>query len=161
MSRFSNIKASSHGVRPDAAEAEETDRNELGFVRASKLEGQARPAGVVQAASLEIRDGIFGSIDMVDKLSPEQFPGALAELSALQARLAAKMAPLPGSSGNAAHEHDRLLTAQQVADRLGLSRDAIYRQKDRWPFTRRIGRAVRFSERGLGRWIAAHGRASR
>ena len=49
---------------------------------------------------------------------------------------------------------DRLLTAAEVAERLGLSLVAVYRQAKRWPFTRRLGRRMlRFSEAGLARWL--------
>lgn len=49
---------------------------------------------------------------------------------------------------------DRLLTVAEVAKRTGLSADYIYRHGKRWPFARRIGRAVRFSEAGLEHWLA-------
>lgn len=49
---------------------------------------------------------------------------------------------------------DRLLAVAEVAKRTGLSADYIYRHGKRWPFARRIGRAVRFSEAGLEHWLA-------
>jgi predicted DNA-binding transcriptional regulator AlpA len=49
---------------------------------------------------------------------------------------------------------DRLLTAKQVAERLQLSHEEVYRQAKRWPFTRKLGpRTLRFSEAGLNRWL--------
>jgi excisionase family DNA binding protein len=49
---------------------------------------------------------------------------------------------------------DRLLKASEVAERLAVSRKFIYEHLDRWPFVRRIGSTVRFSEKGLERWLA-------
>ncbi len=50
---------------------------------------------------------------------------------------------------------DRLLTATEVAERLHTSRRYVYEHAAEFPFTRRLGtRPVRFSERGLVRWLA-------
>ena len=49
---------------------------------------------------------------------------------------------------------NRLLTVDEVATRLHLSREVVYRRARRWPFTRRIGRALRFSPTGLEAWLA-------
>ena len=48
---------------------------------------------------------------------------------------------------------DRLLTAAQTAQRLGVAKRWIYRKADELPFTRRLTEGtLRFSERGLERW---------
>ena len=48
---------------------------------------------------------------------------------------------------------DRLLTAAQAAQRLGVAKRWIYRKADELPFTRRLTEGtLRFSERGLERW---------
>jgi excisionase family DNA binding protein len=52
---------------------------------------------------------------------------------------------------------DRLLSARQVAERLGVSTYFIYRAvaNGQLPFARRLGpRKLRFSERELERWLA-------
>jgi excisionase family DNA binding protein len=55
----------------------------------------------------------------------------------------------------AADQPDRLLTAEDAAKRLGVSRRYIYIHADTYPFTRRLGpRTLRFSERGMERWLA-------
>jgi excisionase family DNA binding protein len=46
-----------------------------------------------------------------------------------------------------------LLTAREVAHRLGCSTRYVYTQAGSWPFTVRLGRAVRFDAAGLQRWI--------
>ena len=49
---------------------------------------------------------------------------------------------------------DRMLRAPEVAERLGIERRTVYKNADGWPFTRRYpGGSVRFSERGLDRWL--------
>jgi excisionase family DNA binding protein len=49
---------------------------------------------------------------------------------------------------------DRLLTVEEVAERLGATPKYVYRQAGRWPFRRKLGgRTLRFSERGLARWL--------
>ena len=48
---------------------------------------------------------------------------------------------------------DRLLTAADIAERMKVSKRYVYANADRWPFTRRLGRAVRFSAAGLDTWL--------
>ncbi len=49
---------------------------------------------------------------------------------------------------------DHLLTAPEVAARLGCSAKLVYRSAGRWPFTRRVGpKTLRFSASGLARWL--------
>ncbi len=50
---------------------------------------------------------------------------------------------------------DRLLTAEQVAARLEWSERSVYRAAKAWPFARKLGKSLRFSERGLERWLAS------
>ena len=48
-----------------------------------------------------------------------------------------------------------LLTAREVAQRLGCSIRYVYSHAGDYPFTRRLGdRMVRFDREGLGRWLA-------
>lgn len=73
------------------------------------------------------------------------------------------IAELRTLNGGAADPHDgaaaapggeRLLTAAQVAERLSMSVKSVYRSAGRWPFTRRVGRLLRFSASGLEKWLA-------
>jgi predicted DNA-binding transcriptional regulator AlpA len=53
-------------------------------------------------------------------------------------------------------EVDCLLTPEVAAQRLGQTRRWLYRHAKTLPFARRLSRkALRFSERGLERWLAA------
>ncbi len=52
---------------------------------------------------------------------------------------------------------DRLLNAADVAERMDVSKRYVYANAPAWPFTRRLGRAVRFSAAGLEVWLARSG----
>ena len=101
--------------------------------------------------------------ERVADVSPEALPHLIGEVETLKARLwarlqAAQVAPAappqPARNGGP----DRLLTAQEAADRLGVSKRWMYRKADELPFTRRIGEGtLRFSERGLERWKETRG----
>ena len=50
---------------------------------------------------------------------------------------------------------DRLLTVREAAKRLGVSTRYVYARADDYPFTKRLGpKTLRFSERGIERWLA-------
>ena len=94
-------------------------------------------------------------VEAIDAVRPLELPAVLAQLLALQARIVARMATAAtgGDEGP-----DRLLTVKQAAPILGMSEDWLYRNADRLPFTRRTGRrTLRFSERGLTRYLADRG----
>ena len=57
----------------------------------------------------------------------------------------------PGAPQGASEE--RLLDVRTVAARLGISSDSVYRRAPQWPFTVRIGRALRFSAQGLDAYL--------
>jgi excisionase family DNA binding protein len=93
------------------------------------------------------------TVDDLDRVSTGALLALIAELAALQAYAAARLRTTDQGPPSPA-AGDRALTAQEAARRLGLSTDWIYRNKDRLPFTIAAGRrSVRFSERGLERWL--------
>lgn len=52
-------------------------------------------------------------------------------------------------------EADQLLDVEAVAERLDVQERYVYDHADDWPFTRRLSpRKLRFSERGLNRWLS-------
>lgn len=95
--------------------------------------------------------------ERVGDIPREDLPDVLAALEGLRARLWARLSksPAPSSNGGASEpEEDRLLDVNRVADILGVGVDYVYDHADGWPFTRRISpRKLRFSERGLYRWL--------
>jgi hypothetical protein len=52
-----------------------------------------------------------------------------------------------------APQQDRLLDAKDVASILKCKPRFVYSSAHSWPFTKRIGRNVRFSEMGLQKWL--------
>ena len=58
-----------------------------------------------------------------------------------------------GENGDRAPTPDRLLSAAEVAARLGVPVRYVYRHARAWPFTRRLSpKTLRFSALGLDRW---------
>ena len=77
-----------------------------------------------------------------------------AQLEALAERLAAK---LQNGNGHAPPEApDKLITVEEAAERIGMTVRWIYGHASELPFVVRLpnSRAVRFSERGLAKWLA-------
>ncbi len=85
-------------------------------------------------------------------------PEARQALSLRALTVLAVLATAPGEPASAngqgeAPAEDRLLTVEETARKLGMSEDWCYRQAKRLPFAVRIGRQLRFSERGIERYI--------
>jgi excisionase family DNA binding protein len=58
--------------------------------------------------------------------------------------------------GTSAESVDRMLTATEAATLTGTSTRYLYKHRDEIPGTKRYGRAIRFSEAGLQRWMRRH-----
>ncbi len=81
-------------------------------------------------------------------------PGILAQLAATQGVLAAQLVQAAFTQNDTFRAGGaRLLTVEDAAQKLGVGRDWLYRRAANLPFTVRVGRALRFSEEGLDRWI--------
>ncbi len=93
------------------------------------------------------------------EVSPLEAPVLLGELERVRAMIWTRMMnPSPNHEGHQVIEcePDRLLTPQQAASLLGVGIRWLYRNSRRLPFTRRLSRkSLRFSEKGLRRWLAA------
>ena len=81
-------------------------------------------------------------------------PRLIGETEELRAQLWSRLqAPAPTATPNG-NAPDRLLTVVEATEILAVDKRWLYRNADSLPFTRRIGsRALRFSERGLRRWV--------
>jgi excisionase family DNA binding protein len=98
--------------------------------------------------------------ERVADVEPAAIPALIGEAEALRAALWARLhvgtvqvAPAPTHAANGGP--DRLLKAQEAADRLGVDKRWVYRQAKagRLPFARKLsGGTLRFSERGLEKW---------
>lgn len=80
---------------------------------------------------------------------------------AVSQAVVAELRPLlkNGDGRQTAAKSDRLLTAAEVAARLNVPRRFVYDHHGKWPFTIQLDEGtLRFSERGLGRWLEHHRR---
>ncbi len=78
------------------------------------------------------------------------------ELTALQLALQDRLRVVSasGAASGPPAQRDRLLTAEELADRLRTTVRYVYRNASKWPFTRRLGRKkLLFSEAGLTRYL--------
>jgi excisionase family DNA binding protein len=76
----------------------------------------------------------------------------MGQLERLRASLWLRMTIGAGKPTHA--EPDRLLTAEEVAERLGVKTGYVYRNAIRYPFMVREGRYIRFSEQGLSKYLS-------
>jgi predicted DNA-binding transcriptional regulator AlpA len=84
----------------------------------------------------------------VAELPPEQLPRLLGELEEIRCTAIARLsAPAPELA------QDQLLDVEAATHRLGVSRDYLYRHHAELPFTRRMGKALRFSALGIEKWL--------
>jgi hypothetical protein len=92
----------------------------------------------------------------VEQALPEQCPRFIGELERLKASLWMKMTG--PTQKHAVSEQDCLLTADDVALRLKVSKAYVYKNAAQYPFSVREGRYIRFSQNGLARYIEKHQR---
>ena len=62
-------------------------------------------------------------------------------------------------SSNGRGEPEKLLDAKEAAAMLGYSEIWLYRNSKRLPFSVRMGRSIRFSRKGIEKWIETQKRA--
>ena len=84
----------------------------------------------------------------LDRIAP-----MMAQMAAIQLSLATRL--VAASTERPQSDADSLLTIEEAAARLKCSADWLYRHAKRLPFTVRIGRNLRFSERGIDEAIRA------
>ena len=104
-------------------------------------------------------DGLLQQPDRVSEVPVGEVPGLLVRLGALVAALAARHAANVSNASKVLQveptdNRDRNLTADEAAKMLGMKKSWLYRHSRELPFTRRLSRrAVRFSEKGIRRWL--------
>jgi len=89
-------------------------------------------------------------LDAVQRMNAEQMPELLGELELVRTTALLKLS-VPTSPPV---QHDELLSVDDAAARLHVSRDYLYRNSKRYPFTRREGRKVLFSSNGIDKYLA-------
>jgi predicted DNA-binding transcriptional regulator AlpA len=83
-------------------------------------------------------------------LAADELPRFLGELETIRAVAWSRLTAAAPATQQA---RDELLDIEQAAGRLGLSCSYLYRNHRQFPFTRRVGRALRFSAAGLEDYI--------
>jgi predicted DNA-binding transcriptional regulator AlpA len=84
----------------------------------------------------------------------QAIPALLCQLAGLQSALLARLLTDPTPLSIQAADPDGLLDVTEAAQRLGTSKDWLYRHADVLPFTVRLGpRQLRFSAHGLAQYI--------
>jgi hypothetical protein len=83
------------------------------------------------------------------EIPAEELPELIGQLEAVKATAWARLsAPAP-----AMDSHDELLSVEVAAERLGVSKDYLYRHSQEYAFTRRQGRKLLFSALGIEKHI--------
>ena len=107
-------------------------------------------AKVLQLATVPTLAEILADPGRATALPKEAIPQLRGELARLDTILLGRLLTENGTqSANA--DRDRLLDVDEASKKLGLSRDALYRNN--YPFIVKIGNRRRFSEKGIERFI--------
>ncbi len=105
-------------------------------------------------------DHIVGHIDLADlvedpakvaSVPPTRIPALLSQLSAVQSAIAARL--ISADRDEPTSTEDTLITVDQAAERLGVAKDWLFRRSRTLPFVVRLGRHLRFSSRGIDRYL--------
>lgn len=88
-------------------------------------------------------------------LPVKELPHLIGQLAECQATAQARLNAAPASISE---PHDELVAIDRAADRLGVSRDYLYRHAADLPFARRMGRKLVFSSLGIDKYIQKKGR---
>ena len=94
-------------------------------------------------------------------LPPDELPRLLGELETVRAvawsRLAPPAAPVALQVPAARKIRDELLDVDEAATRLGMSAGYLYHNHQKFSFSRRVGRSLRFSADGIDSYIQESG----
>jgi excisionase family DNA binding protein len=107
-------------------------------------------------------DALMTGLERALDLVPiKEMPELLSQIERLKALIWLRLMRIPASSIREPSPPDWLLEVSEAAKCLGVSKDYLYRHAKQWPFAVRVGPGqLRFSERGLERWIKSRvGRA--
>jgi hypothetical protein len=85
----------------------------------------------------------------VRELPADRLPDLIGQLEAAKAAAWARLS----AEVQAPQGHDELLDAEAAAERLGISKDYLYRHHKQYPFTRCQGRKLLFSALGIDKHI--------
>jgi len=101
-----------------------------------------------------VRDEILCALRLAKELPSEQLARFLGDIEEVRCTALARLSSTPAPR---ASEPDQLLTVMDASQKLGVSRDYLYRHSHDFSFTRRMGRKLLFSKIGIERHIAQRG----
>ena len=100
-------------------------------------------------------------LNVARNLAPDELPRLLGDLETVRAvawsRLTRPAAPASLSVPADRKMRDELLDVDKAAARLGMSAGYLYHNHKRFSFSRRVGRALRFSSEGIDSYIQESG----
>jgi predicted DNA-binding transcriptional regulator AlpA len=88
-------------------------------------------------------------LDRLLKLPLATVPAVMAQMAAAQSTLAARLLEAESKP----ELKDELLDVEEAAEKLGVSKDWLYTRSDTLPFVVRLGRKLKFSLRGIEKYI--------
>jgi predicted DNA-binding transcriptional regulator AlpA len=92
---------------------------------------------------------LLNDLDRISALPKDVIAELRGQIAKLDTLLLGRL--LAGGDAQPSADGDRLLDVTEAAAKLGLSRDALYRNE--YPFMVKIGNRRRFSERGIEKFI--------
>lgn len=95
-----------------------------------------------------MRRSLEQALSEAKSCTPAELPYLLADLELIRVTATARL-----NSPVIESRPDMLLTVTEAAARMNLSKNYLYRHSRRLPFTRRVGRALRFSSAGLDNYL--------
>lgn len=96
-----------------------------------------------------MRSELQSVLDSIPGLNIADIPALLGELEHIRATAAIRLS----NPTLRAPEHDELLGVETAANRLGVSKDYLYRHAAELPFTRRMGRKLLCSSQGIDDYL--------
>ena len=97
-----------------------------------------------------MRHELQAVLDLAKKLPPDELPALLGQLEEIRVVAFARITtPAVATS-------DQLLDVEQAAERLNVTKDWLYRNHKRYPFTKRLGESehlLRFSSKGIDAYL--------
>jgi len=95
-----------------------------------------------------MRDELQIVLGVARELPVNDLPRLLGDLEEIRCTAMARL-----TAPAASQRPDELLPVEQAAERLGVSVDYLYRNHSSLPFSRRMGRNLRFSSLGIDEYI--------
>jgi predicted DNA-binding transcriptional regulator AlpA len=95
-----------------------------------------------------MRKELENAFELAKTLPADELPRLLGDLAEIHAVAFQRLSTPPP-----APTHDELVDVEQAARRLGMSENYLYRHSKRFAFTRRNGRALRFSSAGIDAYL--------